>query len=374
MSEENVEEKSSVLHLPKDEYMRVKDIVKIDEKFISEYVSREIREELSKTNYSYINKNSLLFSIINENTFLTIYEALPDHRISLVWLPILGSNRGDNFSEFYFSREKSADLLKGVVERYENKVDKVSLSIRAQINRHKNDILDIDLTKEVSRLKDLKVDLEILNEHIKDVISWDSKTRDLKYYEDVYKSLTRSEGATDAKIAILNKAFATNNVLFDIIDKISISSPPALKQAVVSGLQEIMVKLCNSIFIEDLLPEERKKIINPGRGTYYIEELPFPSGKWISNESRADLETKRSSIESILKKFINVKNTKALTTLCELLSLESLAWIMPSLKDTKELQEFVNYRIEGDVGPISYSKYLDEQRTKKYKNLKSIAR
>jgi len=361
MSEENTVEDgaSQNVEAPKDEYTALKNIVTFEENFISLFLSEKIREALSTTHYNYVNKSGILYSIINGDTFLPVYEALPCHRMSLINIPIAGCRGVLNYSDFYFSKERSKEIIEDIIENHKNKIDRISLLTRARIiNGVSSDIVSISLPEEIERLKAIDVDLGILNEYISEILKQDRTKHSLEYYESLYNSLSRSDGATDTKALILKRAFDSEHIPIDLINKIAISSPQSLKQTVLENLTPIMHMICNSIFVESLSDADFEKVNN----THYKwnTDIPFPSSSWYKRGTPKDeLEAKRADIEKLLKKFINVKTSYCLRLLCETLSLESLAWLMPNLKNHKELQDFVNYRIDKEISSQCYDIYYN---------------
>jgi hypothetical protein len=156
MSEENTVEDgaSQNVEAPKDEYTALKNIVTFEEKFISLFLSEKLREALSTTHYNYVNKSGILYSIINGDTFLPVYEALPCHRMSLINIPIAGCRGVLNYSDFYFSKERSKEIIEDIIENHKDKIDRISLLTRARIiNGVSSDIVNISLPEEIERLK-----------------------------------------------------------------------------------------------------------------------------------------------------------------------------------------------------------------------------
>ena len=340
---------------------KIKSISEIPEDFMESAFSQKL--EYFKNRLHYYNDYDKTFTfLLCKESFLKTWETFPDLRERM--FSVLCYAATNDYivanSDYYISAKEAKDLSLDIFESCEKNDDYFSSRVRAELSRilkKEDSRFKIDPIKEVSRLKDLKASALAINYWIEISIPLISKDDE---YELLYNSVQKAEGYTALKNKIVELSFEKNIIMYDVLDKIAESSPVSLKRTALRNISNILEDIQNAIAIKDRKPDTRY-------GFYHRDAVPFETKRYMTYDGfdarylpKDDIEVlkeKERKAQELMKKFLSAEDWQCMQMFCEHLGLDSLAWLLPNIVKHERLVNFVNDRINNNLGPRSFYKY-----------------
>ncbi len=302
----------------------------------------------------------LLF-LMKKDCFMKTWEAIPILRLKMFEILCYAIESKVILDGDYFLTTKDAeDVSIDLFEKCAQDTDYISSVVRASLSAKmgdKDSRLKIKPMQEVARLREMKASAVAINHWIELAIPLISKNED---YEELYNSIQKAEGYTVLKNKIIDLSFAKKVIMYDVLDKIADSSPVSLKRTAIENISAILADIQNAIAIKDLNLKLNKS------GYYDAKDIPFcslsrasylgfdPTG--LPKSDLSVLKSEEFKAQELMKKFIGAEDAYCMQKFCEHLSLDSLAWLLPNIAKHNSLVEFVNLRIDKNLGPRAVSR------------------
>jgi len=295
----------------------------------------------------------LLF-LMKKDCFLKTWEAIPILRLKMFEILCYAMEYKVLLdSDFFFTTRDAEDVSIDLFEKCAQDTDYISSVVRASLSAKvggKDSRFKIQPMQEVARLREMKASAVAINHWIELAIPLISRDED---YEELYNSIQKAEGYTVLKNKIIDLSFTKKVIMYDVLDKIADSSPVSLKRTAIENISAILADIQNAIAIKGLKPNKS--------GYYDTKDVPFCTlsrANYLGFDStglpKSDLSVLKSEefkAQELMKKFIGAEDAYCMQKFCEHLSLDSLAWLLPNIAKHKSLVDFVNLRIDKNVGP-----------------------
>jgi len=290
-------------------------VLKISEDHKNELINLAIKNIFNFMSNSWFNcsKDSKYTWLFNEKNIEAIWNDLPQQREELIRILIncISSHSYDISPLFSieFSTQKLIQIESILLNLEDTDSDRMRRIIVPVIYSN------FDYKKEILRLVELNRPQSIINCWI-DLGSLNSKDEEL--FEFLLSNVKKSEGATELKINILNKAFDNEVICESYIKKIAASAPISLRRSVVSGITKVM----------------------QGMQSQY-KYLPLGKEKDLIK-----IKEKLEKLENLAMLFACLNDRHILRELSLSLSVKNLPWILPAAANHPWIVKDIQRRLD----------------------------